>query len=138
MPRPSEKRRAYQGELATTAVKESGAERHPDQTAHKPWQASPDQTQGRSLGAPVAIKGGLIKIKKTELKDFYGMMYPDYPDIVTVPQLQKMLGISRGLAYKLVRENEIHGIKIGNALRVPKVNVINYVLSDGEHGEEVS
>ena len=49
-----------------------------------------------------------------------------------------MLGISRGLAYKLVRENEIHGIKIGNALRVPKVNVINYVLSDGEHGEAVS
>ena len=67
------------------------------------------------------------------------MMYPDYPDIVTVPQLQKMLlGISRGLAYKLVRENEIHGIKIGNALRVPKVNVINYVLSDGERGEAVS
>ena len=65
------------------------------------------------------------------------MMYPDYPDIVTVPQLQKMLGISRGLAYKLVRENEIPGIKIGNALRVPKVNV-NYVLSDGEHGEAVS
>ena len=66
------------------------------------------------------------------------MMYPDYPDIVTVPQLQKMLGISRELAYKLVRENEIHGIKIGNALRVPKVNVINYVLSDGERGEAVS
>ena len=57
---------------------------------------------------------------------------------LTVPQLQKMLGISRGLAYKLVRENEIHGIKIGNALRVPKVNVINYVLSDGEYGEAVS
>ena len=124
--------------LATTAVKESGVERHSGQTARKPQQTSPDQTQGRSLGAPVAIKGGLIKIKKTELKDFYGMMYPDYPDIVTVPQLQKMLGISRGLAYKLVRENEIHGIKIGNALRVPKVNVINYVLSDGERGEAVS
>ena len=80
----------------------------------------------------------MIKIKKTELKDFYGMMYPDYPDIVTVPQLQKMLGISRGLAYKLVRENEIHGIKIGNALRVPKVSVINYVLSDGERREAVT
>ena len=74
----------------------------------------------------------MITIRKSELKDYYSMMYPDYPDIVTVPQLQKMLGVSRGLAYRLVRENEIHGIKIGNALRVPKVNVINYVLSDGE------
>ena len=77
-----------------------------------------------------AEKGGLITIRKSELKDYYSMMYPDYPDIVTVPQLQKMLGISRGLAYRLVRENEIHGVKVGNALRVPKVSIINYVLSD--------
>ena len=35
MPGPPEKERAYQGELATTAVKESGAERHPGQTAQQ-------------------------------------------------------------------------------------------------------
>ena len=33
-------------------------------------------------------------MKKTELKELYKMMFPDYPDIVTVKQLREMLGIS--------------------------------------------
>ena len=38
-------------------------------------------------------------MKKTELKELYQMMFPNYPDIVTVKQLQVMLGVSRHLAY---------------------------------------
>ena len=38
-------------------------------------------------------------MRKTELKELYKMMFPDYPDIVTVAQLQQMLGVSRHLAY---------------------------------------
>ena len=68
-------------------------------------------------------------MRKAELKELYKMMFPDYPDIVTVAQLQKMLGISRQLTYKLIGDGYIPGVKIGNAFRVPKVNVINYVLS---------
>ena len=44
-------------------------------------------------------------MRKTELRELYKMMFPDYPDIVTVAQLQKMLGISRNLAYELIRQN---------------------------------
>lgn len=69
-------------------------------------------------------------MKKSELKELYKLMFPDYPDIVTVTQLQKMLGISRQLTYKLIGDGYIPGVKIGNAFRVPKVNVINYVLSE--------
>lgn len=69
-------------------------------------------------------------MKKSELKELYKLMFPDYPDIVTVAQLQKMLGISRQLTYKLIGDGYIPGVKIGNAFRVPKVNVINYVLSE--------
>ncbi len=76
-------------------------------------------------------------MKKTELKELYKLMFPDYPDIVTVTQLQKMLGISRQLTYKLIGDGYIPGVKIGNAFRVPKVNVINYVLS-GDVRKEVS
>lgn len=67
---------------------------------------------------------------KTELKELYKLMFPDFPDIVTVAQLQNMLGISRQLTYKLIGDGHIPGVKIGNAFRVPKVNVINYVLSE--------
>lgn len=38
-------------------------------------------------------------MRKTELKELYKMMFPNYPDIVTVAQLQEMLGVSRHLAY---------------------------------------
>ncbi len=75
-------------------------------------------------------------MKKSEFKELYKLMFPNYPDIVTVVQLQKMLGISRQLTYKLIGDGYIPGVKIGNAFRVPKVNVINYVLSKDVRKEE--
>ena len=74
-------------------------------------------------------------MRKAELKGLYKLIFPDYPDIVTVAQLQKMLGISRQLTYKLIGNGYIPGVKIGNAFRVPKVNVINYVLSEDSRKE---
>lgn len=71
------------------------------------------------------------KMRKTELKELYKMMFPDYPDIVTVAQLQQMLGVSRHLAYDLINNGYISGVKIGNAFKIPKVNVINYVMEEG-------
>ena len=76
-------------------------------------------------------------MKKSELKELYKLMFPDYPDIVTVAQLQKMLGISRHVAYELLADKEISAIKIGNIYKIPKVSVINYVMT-GEQGKEVS
>lgn len=69
-------------------------------------------------------------MKKAEIKELYTMMFPEYPDIVTVAQLQKMLGVSRHLAYDLINDGYIPGIKVGNAFKVPKVNIINYVLDE--------
>ena len=60
-------------------------------------------------------------MKKSELKELYEMMFPDYPDIVTVAQLQRMLGISRHLVYDLISGGYIAGVKIGNAFRISKV-----------------
>ena len=34
-------------------------------------------------------------MKKGELRELYQMMFPEYPDIVTVKELREMLGISR-------------------------------------------
>ena len=69
-------------------------------------------------------------MKKTELKELYKMMFPDYPDIVTVRQLREMLGISRQLAYDLINDGELQAIKIGNSFKIPKVSVINFVTED--------
>lgn len=64
-------------------------------------------------------------------EQLYKMMFPDYPDVVNVKQLQQMLGISRHLAYDLIEGGDIQAILVGNAFRIPKVSVINYVLKYG-------
>lgn len=69
-------------------------------------------------------------MKKTELKELYQMMFPNYPDIVTVKQLQVMLSVSRHLAYKLINDGEIQAVKIRTSLKIPKVSVINFVTEE--------
>lgn len=66
-----------------------------------------------------------------ELQTMYEVMFTDYPDIVNVAQVQSMLKISRHLAYELIGDGYIPGMKIGNAYRIPKINVIRYALSVG-------
>lgn len=66
---------------------------------------------------------------QAQLQGAYRLMFKEYPDIITVAQLQKMLGISRHQAYELITDGSIPGIKIGNAYKIPKVNVISYMLS---------
>ena len=63
-----------------------------------------------------------------EIREMYKLMFAEYPDIVTVKDLQAMLGISRHAAYDLLREGEISCIRLANAYKIPKINVINDVL----------
>ena len=67
-------------------------------------------------------------MKLKEIREMYKLMFAEYPDIVTVKDLQAMLGISRHAAYDLLGEGEISCIRLGNAYKIPKINVINYVL----------
>lgn len=55
-------------------------------------------------------------------------MFTEYPDIVGVKDIQKMLGIGKNLAYSLVSGGYIKGITVGNKLRIPKINVIRYAV----------
>ena len=72
-------------------------------------------------------------MKKSELRELYKMMFPDYPDIVTARQLMEMLGISRTLAYSLIADGEIRAVMIGISYKIPKVSVINYVMNGKEY-----
>ena len=58
------------------------------------------------------------------------MMFAEYPDIVGIRDLQKMLGIGRKAALELAKHPQIHGVIVGNSFRIPKINVIRYMLSD--------
>ena len=60
-------------------------------------------------------------------KDAYGLMFQNYPDVLTVPQLSHMLNINEKTAYQLVREKQINHFKVGRTYRIPKVAVISYL-----------
>ncbi len=58
----------------------------------------------------------------------YQLMFSEYPDIVTVPQMCKMLGgISRKTGYRLLQKGEIASFTIGRIYRIPKINIIQYL-----------
>ena len=58
-------------------------------------------------------------------------MFENYPDVVEVEDLRKMLGgISNRLAYKLLAEQEIRSVRVGRAYKIPKICVIEYLLGE--------
>lgn len=59
------------------------------------------------------------------------VMFENYPDVVEVDDLRKMLGgISRKLAYRLLADQEIRSARVGRAYKIPKVCVIEYLLGE--------
>ena len=66
-----------------------------------------------------------------DMKESYTLMFTDYPDIVNLTQMRKMLGgISNSLAYRMLREKKIKSKKVGREFKIPKVNVIKYVMTE--------
>ncbi|OZQ77346.1 helix-turn-helix domain-containing protein [Paenibacillus odorifer] len=64
----------------------------------------------------------------TGFQDMYGIIYQEYPDIVTVMQMCEMLGgISSKTAYKLLQDNKICHFKIGRVYKIPKINILLYL-----------
>lgn len=65
------------------------------------------------------------------LNENYSLMFTNYPDIVDISQMRKMLGnIGITLAYKLLKERRIKSIKIGREYRIPKSCIIEYLLNN--------
>lgn len=60
----------------------------------------------------------------------YGLMFRDYPDVVTPEQVQKMLGIGRRKAYELLKNGELPSIRMGRLYRIPKISVIDYLCGN--------
>lgn len=53
--------------------------------------------------------------------------FTEYPGIVSVDQMTKMLDIGRNTAYKLLNDGSIKSIRIGRVHKIPKQNIINFI-----------
>lgn len=59
--------------------------------------------------------------------------FKDYPDVLNVSDIQKLLGIGRKQAYTLVHSGEFHVINIGKRIKVSKNVLISWM--EGENQE---
>ena len=59
-------------------------------------------------------------------------MFRQYPDVIDVHTLQKMLSISRHHAYSLITSGQIKGRKVGKSYKIPKVYVIDFLLQNND------
>ena len=60
----------------------------------------------------------------------YEEAFKEYPDVVTLAQLCKMIRIGDGTARKLMQQNLIPHFYIRTTYYIPKQNVIDYLLSE--------
>lgn len=54
-------------------------------------------------------------------------VFADYPDVVSIDDLTKMLRIGKNKAYELVNTNTIKSVKIGKKHIIPKFRVIEFL-----------
>ena len=56
-------------------------------------------------------------------------MFKEYPDMMSVQQVAEALHIGKTSAYRLIKEKQIGSKHIGRKILVPKVCVVDYVIS---------
>lgn len=56
--------------------------------------------------------------------------FSNFPDVVTSADLMQMMGVCDQTAYRLLRKNSIQHFVIGGTYRIPKVSIIDYMLTD--------
>lgn len=57
------------------------------------------------------------------------------PDVLNVHQVRAALGVGRVAVYKLLDSNQIRCFKIGNAYKIPKKSLIEYIDQSCKRGE---
>lgn len=58
----------------------------------------------------------------------YKAMFKEYPDVLDINDLSRLLCVSKKTTYRLLKENKIEFLKVGREYRIPKINIIQYLL----------
>lgn len=59
----------------------------------------------------------------------------NYPDVVSVEQLQEMLSVGKNTAYNLISSKAIKSFKIGRKIKIPKACILEYFIEEISLGD---
>jgi excisionase family DNA binding protein len=62
--------------------------------------------------------------------------FQDYPPLLTVAELQKLLRIGRGKAYDMIRDEEVPAYKLRGAIRIPRDELLHTLEQQRESQRE--
>ena len=57
-------------------------------------------------------------------------LFEQYPDLMTVKQMQELLQIKRTKAYEVLRTKTIRSVRIGKGIKILKTDVIKFLTED--------
>jgi excisionase family DNA binding protein len=60
------------------------------------------------------------------------MSLADAPDVLTVPEAAALLRAGRNQTYDLIRRGELHAVRVGRSLRVPKAALVRFLEAEPE------
>ncbi len=60
----------------------------------------------------------------------YDIMFKHAPDVLTVPEVAKLLRIGKNQAYDLVKDGRLGAVRLGKKLIVPKPALIDFCQNE--------
>lgn len=64
-------------------------------------------------------------------QEIYRLLFKEYPDVLDVKLVSKLLGISTKTVYKLINSGDLPCLKVGREFRILKVAVMKYMDAFG-------
>ncbi len=66
------------------------------------------------------------------LEAVYQNMYSEYPELLEVKDLCKLLGYEKKKVYQLIKDGQLKKIPCGRKIKVAKATVIDFVLQGAQ------
>ncbi len=64
------------------------------------------------------------------IQEAYNTFFPDYGDVVGVPEMCTMLGgASKKTVYGLLRTGKVGSFRLGKEYKIPKINIIVFLMT---------
>jgi excisionase family DNA binding protein len=67
---------------------------------------------------------------ENNIKQMYRLLFREYPDVLDVEQVGKILNVSRKTVYRLLKSGALSKIKVGREYRVPKIMLTQYFFRE--------
>jgi DNA binding domain, excisionase family len=64
---------------------------------------------------------------ETSTHELYHTVFKEYPEVLDVKQVSRLLGVSTKTVYKLIRAGSLAPLRIGREFRFAKVTIMKYM-----------